>query len=100
MIIVGMSVVATVVVLQYHHHDPNGGNMPKWVSLALAFINLCFSCGFRPLLLHLLCYLGRALPAAYFQMRRKSPTSSAVNHAEVSVCLPVLLQRFRRCGRI
>lgn len=31
MIIVGMSVVATVVVLQYHHHDPNGGNMPKWV---------------------------------------------------------------------
>lgn len=32
MIIVGMSVVATVVVLQYHHHDPNGGNMPKWVS--------------------------------------------------------------------
>lgn len=35
MIIVGMSVVATVVVLQYHHHDPNGGNMPKWVSLSL-----------------------------------------------------------------
>uniref|UniRef100_A0A8C5DG08 Neuronal acetylcholine receptor subunit alpha-7-like n=1 Tax=Gouania willdenowi TaxID=441366 RepID=A0A8C5DG08_GOUWI len=35
MIIVGMSVVATVVVLQYHHHDPNGGNMPKWVKLVL-----------------------------------------------------------------
>lgn len=34
MIIVGMSVIATVVVLQYHHHDPNGGNMPKWVRLA------------------------------------------------------------------
>lgn len=34
MIIVGMSVIATVVVLQYHHHDPNGGNMPKWVSLS------------------------------------------------------------------
>lgn len=33
MIIVGMSVIATVVVLQYHHHDPNGGTMPKWVSL-------------------------------------------------------------------
>lgn len=31
MIIVGMSVIATVVVLQYHHHDPNGGTMPKWV---------------------------------------------------------------------
>uniref|UniRef100_A0A3B5MSJ1 Uncharacterized protein n=1 Tax=Xiphophorus couchianus TaxID=32473 RepID=A0A3B5MSJ1_9TELE len=31
MIIVGMSVIATVVVLQYHHHDPNGGHMPKWV---------------------------------------------------------------------
>lgn len=34
MVIVGMSVIATVVVLQYHHHDPNGGNMPKWVSLS------------------------------------------------------------------
>lgn len=33
MIIVGMSVIATVIVLQYHHHDPNGGNMPKWVTL-------------------------------------------------------------------
>ncbi|XP_046875827.1 cholinergic receptor, nicotinic, alpha 11 [Hypomesus transpacificus] len=35
MIIVGMSVIATVVVLQYHHHDPNGGAMPKWVQLIL-----------------------------------------------------------------
>uniref|UniRef100_A0A8C1SSE4 Neuronal acetylcholine receptor subunit alpha-7 n=1 Tax=Cyprinus carpio TaxID=7962 RepID=A0A8C1SSE4_CYPCA len=35
MIIVGMSVIATVVVLQYHHHDPNGGNMPKWVQIVL-----------------------------------------------------------------
>ncbi|XP_077446502.1 neuronal acetylcholine receptor subunit alpha-7-like [Stigmatopora argus] len=35
MVIVGMSVIATVVVLQYHHHDPNGGNMPKWVKLVL-----------------------------------------------------------------
>ncbi|RVE67217.1 hypothetical protein OJAV_G00115190 [Oryzias javanicus] len=35
MIIVGMSVIATTVVLQYHHHDPNGGNMPKWVQLVL-----------------------------------------------------------------
>ncbi|KAL4636156.1 neuronal acetylcholine receptor subunit alpha-7-like [Arapaima gigas] len=35
MIIVGMSVVATVVVLQYHHHDPNGGDVPKWVQVVL-----------------------------------------------------------------
>ncbi|XP_063041883.1 cholinergic receptor, nicotinic, alpha 11 [Engraulis encrasicolus] len=35
MIIVGMSVIATVVVLQYHHHDPSGGNMPKWMQLVL-----------------------------------------------------------------
>uniref|UniRef100_A0A8C6SEA0 Si:ch211-39a7.1 n=1 Tax=Neogobius melanostomus TaxID=47308 RepID=A0A8C6SEA0_9GOBI len=35
MIIVGMSVIATVIVLQYHHHDPNGGTMPKWVRLVL-----------------------------------------------------------------
>uniref|UniRef100_A0A3P8ZZY8 Neuronal acetylcholine receptor subunit alpha-7 n=1 Tax=Esox lucius TaxID=8010 RepID=A0A3P8ZZY8_ESOLU len=35
MITVGMSVVATVVVLQYHHHDPNNGNMPQWAKLVL-----------------------------------------------------------------
>ncbi|KAG8144865.1 hypothetical protein E2320_013273 [Naja naja] len=29
MIIVGLSVVVTVIVLQYHHHDPEGGKMPK-----------------------------------------------------------------------
>lgn len=33
MIIVGLSVVVTVIVLQYHHHDPDGGKMPKWVRL-------------------------------------------------------------------
>lgn len=32
MVIVGLSVIATVVVLQYHHHDPHGEKMPKWVS--------------------------------------------------------------------
>lgn len=32
MVIVGMSVVATVIVLQFHHHDPNNGQMPRWVS--------------------------------------------------------------------
>ncbi|XP_038842901.1 neuronal acetylcholine receptor subunit alpha-7-like [Salvelinus namaycush] len=35
MVTVGMSVVATVVVLQYHHHDPNCGDMPQWVELVL-----------------------------------------------------------------
>lgn len=33
MIIVGLSVVVTVIVLRYHHHDPDGGKMPKWVGL-------------------------------------------------------------------
>lgn len=32
MVIVGLSVIATVLVLQYHHHDPDGGHMPHWVS--------------------------------------------------------------------
>ena len=32
MVIVGLSVIATVLVLQYHHHDPDGCKMPKWVS--------------------------------------------------------------------
>ncbi|XP_029306629.1 neuronal acetylcholine receptor subunit alpha-7-like isoform X2 [Cottoperca gobio] len=35
MVIVGMSVVATVIVLQFHHHSPNSGNMPRWVHLVL-----------------------------------------------------------------
>lgn len=33
MVIVGMSVVATVIVLQFHHHNTNNGQMPRWVSL-------------------------------------------------------------------
>lgn len=32
MVIVGMSVVATVIVLQFHHHSPNNGQMPRLVS--------------------------------------------------------------------
>ncbi|XP_067365408.1 CHRNA7-FAM7A fusion protein-like isoform X2 [Channa argus] len=35
MVIVGMSVVATVIVLQFHHHSPNNGHMPSWVNLVL-----------------------------------------------------------------
>ncbi|XP_054476874.1 neuronal acetylcholine receptor subunit alpha-7-like isoform X3 [Anoplopoma fimbria] len=35
MVIVGMSVVATVFVLQFHHHSPNSGHMPRWVHLVL-----------------------------------------------------------------
>ncbi|NXF21710.1 ACHA7 protein, partial [Rhodinocichla rosea] len=31
MVIVGLSVVVTVLVLQFHHHDPQAGKMPKWV---------------------------------------------------------------------
>ncbi|XP_061541209.1 neuronal acetylcholine receptor subunit alpha-7-like isoform X2 [Phycodurus eques] len=39
MMIVGMSVVVTVIVLQFHHHDPQGGKMPKWVRVVL--LNWC-----------------------------------------------------------
>uniref|UniRef100_A0A8C6TNP9 Neuronal acetylcholine receptor subunit alpha-7 n=1 Tax=Neogobius melanostomus TaxID=47308 RepID=A0A8C6TNP9_9GOBI len=35
MVIVGMSVVATVIVLQFHHHNPNDGHMPRLVNLIL-----------------------------------------------------------------
>lgn len=38
MIIVGLSIIATVFVLQYHHHDPNGSKMPKWVSVSHPYI--------------------------------------------------------------
>uniref|UniRef100_A0AAY4E6T2 Neuronal acetylcholine receptor subunit alpha-7 n=1 Tax=Denticeps clupeoides TaxID=299321 RepID=A0AAY4E6T2_9TELE len=39
MVIVGLSVIATVLVLQYHHHDPDGGKMPKWIRVVL--LNWC-----------------------------------------------------------
>ncbi|KAK5866401.1 hypothetical protein PBY51_020595 [Eleginops maclovinus] len=39
MMIVGLSVVVTVLVLQFHHHDPHGGKMPKWVRIIL--LNWC-----------------------------------------------------------
>ncbi|XP_068177509.1 neuronal acetylcholine receptor subunit alpha-7-like [Antennarius striatus] len=39
MMIVGLSVVVTVLVLQFHHHDPHGGKMPKWVRVIL--LNWC-----------------------------------------------------------
>ncbi|XP_072320784.1 neuronal acetylcholine receptor subunit alpha-7-like [Eucyclogobius newberryi] len=39
MFIVGLSVIATVVVLQYHHHDPNGSKMPTWTRVFL--LNWC-----------------------------------------------------------
>ncbi|XP_062281124.1 neuronal acetylcholine receptor subunit alpha-7a isoform X2 [Scomber scombrus] len=39
MIIVGLSVIATVFVLQFHHHDPNGSKMPTWIRVFL--LNWC-----------------------------------------------------------
>uniref|UniRef100_A0A803WAF4 Cholinergic receptor nicotinic alpha 7 subunit n=1 Tax=Ficedula albicollis TaxID=59894 RepID=A0A803WAF4_FICAL len=39
MVIVGLSVVVTVLVLQFHHHDPQAGKMPKWVRVIL--LNWC-----------------------------------------------------------
>uniref|UniRef100_A0AAZ3QLD3 Neuronal acetylcholine receptor subunit alpha-7 n=1 Tax=Oncorhynchus tshawytscha TaxID=74940 RepID=A0AAZ3QLD3_ONCTS len=39
MVIVGLSVIATVLVLQYHHHDPDGAKMPKWTRVVL--LNWC-----------------------------------------------------------
>ncbi|XP_052453219.1 neuronal acetylcholine receptor subunit alpha-7 [Carassius gibelio] len=39
MVIVGLSVIATVLVLQYHYHDPDGGKMPRWTRVLL--LNWC-----------------------------------------------------------
>ncbi|XP_016421321.1 neuronal acetylcholine receptor subunit alpha-7-like [Sinocyclocheilus rhinocerous] len=39
MMIVGLSVVVTVLILQFHHHDPQGGKMPRWVRVIL--LNWC-----------------------------------------------------------
>ncbi|XP_036372414.1 neuronal acetylcholine receptor subunit alpha-7 [Megalops cyprinoides] len=39
MMIVGLSVVVTVLVLQFHHHDPQGGKMPKLIRVVL--LNWC-----------------------------------------------------------
>ncbi|XP_067837912.1 CHRNA7-FAM7A fusion protein-like [Heptranchias perlo] len=35
MTIVGFSVIATVFVLQYHHHHPTEGKLPKWLRVVL-----------------------------------------------------------------
>lgn len=42
MVIVGMSVVATVIVLHFHHHNPNNGQMPRWVSLIYILLIVYF----------------------------------------------------------
>ncbi|XP_042172610.1 neuronal acetylcholine receptor subunit alpha-7-like [Oncorhynchus tshawytscha] len=39
MMIVGLSLVVTVLVLQFHHHDPHGVKMPKWMRVIL--LNWC-----------------------------------------------------------
>ncbi|XP_051975551.1 neuronal acetylcholine receptor subunit alpha-7 isoform X2 [Xyrauchen texanus] len=39
MMIVGLSVIATVLVLQYHYHDTDGGKMPRWTRVVL--LNWC-----------------------------------------------------------
>uniref|UniRef100_A0A665VVW5 Neuronal acetylcholine receptor subunit alpha-7 n=1 Tax=Echeneis naucrates TaxID=173247 RepID=A0A665VVW5_ECHNA len=39
MVIVGLSVIATVLVLQYHHHDHDGEHMPQWTRVVL--LNWC-----------------------------------------------------------
>ncbi|XP_061888115.1 neuronal acetylcholine receptor subunit alpha-7-like [Entelurus aequoreus] len=39
MVIVAFSIIATIVVLQFHHHDPDGARMPKWVRVFL--LNWC-----------------------------------------------------------
>ncbi|MBN3289310.1 ACHA7 protein, partial [Polypterus senegalus] len=39
MVIVGLSVVVTVLVLQFHHHDPHAGKMPRLVRVIL--LNWC-----------------------------------------------------------
>uniref|UniRef100_A0A3P8VLQ4 Cholinergic receptor, nicotinic, alpha 7a (neuronal) n=1 Tax=Cynoglossus semilaevis TaxID=244447 RepID=A0A3P8VLQ4_CYNSE len=35
LVIVALSVAATVVVLHFHHHDPRGCSMPKWIRVLL-----------------------------------------------------------------
>ncbi|XP_063764628.1 neuronal acetylcholine receptor subunit alpha-7 [Eleginops maclovinus] len=39
MVIVGLSVISTVLVLQVHHHHPDGGHMPQWTRVLL--LNWC-----------------------------------------------------------
>lgn len=51
MVIVGLSVIATVLVLQYHHHDPDGGHMPRWVSRSCSSSSCSLHC-FESVCLH------------------------------------------------
>lgn len=107
-----MSVIATVVVLQYHHHDPNGGNMPKWVRLSSfcfqthsethIIVSSWFRCdvlllsAFIPVLVTVSC--SATLPSFVSVVRVAASfsfcflVSLAVTHAAVSVCLSVFIK--------
>lgn len=46
MVIVGLSVIATVLVLQYHYHDPDGAKMPRWVREKISITSCLFNLSF------------------------------------------------------
>uniref|UniRef100_A0A8D3DTE6 Neuronal acetylcholine receptor subunit alpha-7 n=1 Tax=Scophthalmus maximus TaxID=52904 RepID=A0A8D3DTE6_SCOMX len=72
MVIVGFSIIATVLVLRYHHHDPSGGKMPKWTRVIL--LNWCawFLRMRRP-------GEGRVRSACHDKAPRSSLTSTELN---------------------
>lgn len=93
MVIVGLSVIATVLVLQYHHHDPDGGKMPKWVSVVSYYTII-------------ICHLWSADTSLVirFLLHPKTVEYIMINCALISVCLLVLVCvstcvfNRRRCG--
>nr|XP_057933995.1 neuronal acetylcholine receptor subunit alpha-7-like [Doryrhamphus excisus] len=70
MMIVGLSVVVTVLVLQFHHHDPRGGKMPKWVRVIL--LNWCA------------WFLRMKKPGEEVRSRRQSSSCLAYKHPHAS----------------
>ncbi|KAM7424512.1 hypothetical protein PAMA_000721 [Pampus argenteus] len=75
MVIVGLSVIATVLVLQYHHHDPDGSKMPNWTRVFL--LNWCVwflrmkRPGVRP------AYHNKAPRSSLTSMELKASTSAS-----------------------
>uniref|UniRef100_A0A3Q1IB24 Neuronal acetylcholine receptor subunit alpha-7 n=1 Tax=Anabas testudineus TaxID=64144 RepID=A0A3Q1IB24_ANATE len=82
MVIVGLSVIATVLVLQYHHHDPDGGHMPQWTRVIL--LNWCaWFLRMRPpgeAKVHLACHNAAKRPHGSLSSLELSVSQGSLRH--------------------
>ncbi|KAG9331206.1 hypothetical protein JZ751_019749 [Albula glossodonta] len=95
MVTVGLSIISTVLVLQCHHHHPEGSNMPKWMQVVFLKWGAWFLRMRRPEeeRVQLACYnkrLGVSLedPRSTTAPLSASPTKSSAQYGEEEALLP------------